>query len=112
MALKPIKVDFLEQIVSSEPALKKRYSETREALQVAQLIREMRIAAKLTQQELARRAGFTQPRVAQLERGIGLLGVRLSTLERIATACGRQISIRTVPSGAVKALKHGIKITE
>ncbi|HIQ55845.1 MAG TPA: helix-turn-helix domain-containing protein, partial [Pyrodictium sp.] len=44
-------------------------------------LRKLRLKAKLTQRELAKRAGVSQSLIARLERG--QVNVRLSTLQRI-----------------------------
>jgi predicted transcriptional regulator len=53
------------------------------------LIRESRRRAGLTQVELARRLGTTQPVISRWERGGD--EPRLSTLTRILRACGRRL---------------------
>jgi len=55
------------------------------------LIRQARLAAGLTQAELARRIRTTQSVVSRWERGGD--EPRLSTLDRILRACGRRLSL-------------------
>ena len=55
------------------------------------LIREARLAAGLTQAELARRIRTTQSVVSRWEQGGD--EPRLSTLDRVLRACGRRLSI-------------------
>jgi transcriptional regulator with XRE-family HTH domain len=57
----------------------------------AGLIREARVAAGLTQAQLAARLHTTQSVVSRWERGGD--EPRLSTLERILRACGRRLSL-------------------
>lgn len=57
-------------------------------MNVAALIRDARIAAGLTQQELAERAGTSQPAIARYERGAAV--PTLATIERMLLACGRR----------------------
>lgn len=57
-------------------------------MDVAGLIRDARAAAGLTQQELAARAGTSQPAIARYERGAA--APTLATLERMLVACGRR----------------------
>lgn len=55
------------------------------------LVRELRLAAGLSQRALALRAATSQPAVARYERG----GAAPSweTLQRLAAACGRRLRI-------------------
>ena len=55
------------------------------------VVLEARLAAGLSQRELARRAGTSQPAIARYERGAAVPS--WSTLERIAAACGRRVEI-------------------
>jgi len=59
------------------------------------LIREARLAAGLTQSELARRLGTTQPAIARLESAQS--NPRLATLARALSACGRQLRVEATP---------------
>lgn len=61
----------------------------------AQLIREARRRAGLTQAELADRTGTTQSAVARWERG----GSRpdLDTVVRVVRACGLDVEVAVVP---------------
>jgi predicted nucleotidyltransferase/DNA-binding XRE family transcriptional regulator len=65
---------------------------------VAELIREARSGAGLTQHELARQAGTSQPAIARYERGGAL--PTLATLERLLLACGRRPIISMVAAEA------------
>jgi transcriptional regulator with XRE-family HTH domain len=56
------------------------------------LVRSAREAAGLSQAELATRIGTTQPVVSRWERGHD--EPRLSTLARIARACGLRLDVR------------------
>ena len=57
------------------------------------LVRELRLAAGLSQRALAQRAGTSQPAVARYERGVATPS--WETLQRLAGACGRQVTIGT-----------------
>lgn len=65
--------------------------------EVAELLQDARSSAGLTQKELARRAGTSQPAVARYEQGVAL--PTLPTLRRLLIACGRVpvISARPAP---------------
>jgi len=56
-----------------------------------QLVRTIRRAAGLSQRALARRAGTSQPAIARYERGAATPS--WETLQRLATACGRRLTI-------------------
>lgn len=59
------------------------------------LIQTARVAAGLTQVELARAAGTSQPTIARYETGRS--EPRASTLERILAACGQRLDATTGP---------------
>lgn len=61
---------------------------------VAALVRRTRASAGLSQAELAERAGTSQPALARYETGATL--PTLPTLERLLSACGRQLQLRSV----------------
>jgi transcriptional regulator with XRE-family HTH domain len=61
------------------------------------LIREARREAKLTQTELAERAGTTQSTIARLERGGG--NPTFETLERVLHAAGHRLELSAVHQG-------------
>jgi transcriptional regulator with XRE-family HTH domain len=63
---------------------------------VAALIREARLAAGLTQAELAHRAGLSQPAVARLERPGS--NPTIATLDRVLRASGRRLELSGAPS--------------
>jgi len=62
----------------------------------ASLIRQARIAAGLTQTQLAARAGTSQPAVARYESGAASPSVR--TLERLLRAAGQRVQLATEPT--------------
>jgi predicted nucleotidyltransferase/DNA-binding XRE family transcriptional regulator len=64
---------------------------------VAIILRRARSDAGLSQVELAGLAGTSQPALARYETGATL--PTLPTLERLLSACGRQLQIKTQPLG-------------
>lgn len=58
---------------------------------IAETARQWRVEAGLTQQQLARQIGSTQSAISRLERGNAVPD--LSTLARIASACGGSLMI-------------------
>ena len=67
------------------------YESARRAFELAERVRLLREAKGVTQEELARRMGTSQPAIARLEAG----GVEptLETLERLAGALGVELVI-------------------
>jgi uncharacterized protein len=63
----------------------------------AALLRQARQAAGLSQAELARRAGTSQPAIARYESGAASPSVR--TLERLLYALGRRLRLSAEPVG-------------
>jgi transcriptional regulator with XRE-family HTH domain len=61
----------------------------------AQLVRDVRRSAGLSQQALATRLGTTQSSIAQLESDRS--NPRVSTLERALRACGRELAFEARP---------------
>ena len=59
-------------------------------LALGQLIYDLRVAAGLSQRELAERMGTTQSVISRLEEGGGVRN-RIDTLARVATALGRHL---------------------
>lgn len=60
------------------------------------LIREARLRAGITQQELAERAGTTQSAIARWESGRTRPGVE--TVARLVRACGLELELRIAPA--------------
>jgi transcriptional regulator with XRE-family HTH domain len=74
---------------------------------VTSLIRQARKQAWLTQGELARRAGTSQPAVARLERGSA--SPTLATLERLVRGAGFELRLSLVPIAALDPLTEAYK---
>ena len=64
-------------------------------MDIAQLVTTARQQAGLTQQQLAERAGTSQPAVARLERGAG--SPTLATVQRLVGAAGFDLRIELLP---------------
>lgn len=72
----------------------------------ATLVRELRLAAGLSQRALARRAETSQPAIARYERGAATPS--WETLQRLAAACGRRVTI----SAAAIPDPHDVELAE
>src|SRR5207248_7090294 len=78
-----------------EPKYKKAYDALEEEFALASAVIDVRNRAGLTQKQLARKMGTTQPVVARLEGGRTRPSMR--TLERLARATGSRLLIRFEP---------------
>lgn len=68
-----------------------RYERARASIMVGSAVRAARRRAGLSQVELARRAGTSQPSIARLERG--MVSPTVISLDRIARALGAELVI-------------------
>ena len=75
-------------------------------IDTAELIRDARLRAGLTQRELAERASMTGPAIARLETGGRAASVE--TLERIADALGGRLDLRIVLPPGRKQVKKPV----
>ncbi len=80
------------------PRYRRAYLRNLHKIDVALLVREMREAACLSQQELAERVGTTQSVIARLEDA-AYTSQSLKTLVRIAAACGIGLRLQAVKGG-------------
>jgi transcriptional regulator with XRE-family HTH domain len=78
-----------------EPKYRKAYEALEEEFVLASAVIDVRNRAGLTQEDLARRMGTTQPAVARLESGRSKPSMR--TLERLADATGSRLLISFAP---------------
>jgi transcriptional regulator with XRE-family HTH domain len=69
-------------------------------MDIGSIIADARARAGLTQQQLAERAGTSQPAVARLERGQGRPS--MATVERLAGAAGFDVNVSLVPKAVSK----------
>ncbi|MFH1747693.1 MAG: helix-turn-helix transcriptional regulator [Planctomycetota bacterium] len=88
-------VQILKQRVGDVPDFDKRVAVDKLNVRVAMLIYHVRTESGITQAELARRVGTSQPNIARLEDA-DYKGHSLSMLQRIAVALGKQIEIHMV----------------
>jgi ribosome-binding protein aMBF1 (putative translation factor) len=72
------------------------YAEAQLAAQVGERIRIAREAAGFSQRDLARRMGTSQAAIGRLEAGG--VGATLTTLQRVATALGLEVSVELRPT--------------
>jgi HTH-type transcriptional regulator / antitoxin HipB len=67
-----------------DPEIRAGYEEARRAIELGAMVRQLRLDIGLSQEELAQRAGMTQPALSRLERGGGI--PTIAVLDRIANA--------------------------
>jgi transcriptional regulator with XRE-family HTH domain len=84
-----------------EPKYRKAYEALDEEFLLASAVIGVRNRAGLTQEDLARKMGTTQPVVARLESGRSRPSMR--TLERLADATGSRLLISFAPRAAKKS---------
>lgn len=77
----------------TEPEFRHAFEQRRLIHEVALAVKGMRQAAGLTQAELAKRIGASQPMIARIEKGLDQRTPQFDTLQRIATALGRQLKL-------------------
>ena len=81
----------LRQDRLAAPAASAGYERARRTFELGEQIRALREAQRLSQSELARRMGSTQPAIARLEAG--RVAPSLNTLDRAAAALGVELVI-------------------
>jgi len=86
---------MIDQFVAGNPKRKAMLDNDYLNIQVAQLIYDMRIAAGLSQRELAKKVGTTASVICRLENADS--GHSLAMLTRIASALGRRIELHAFP---------------
>ena len=89
--LKDLKARFME-----DPEFRKEYARVDEEHSLIEALVRARIAAKPTQEELARRLGTTRSAVARLESG--RVSPSIATLRRYAEATGTRLTVDLVPA--------------
>jgi len=82
----------------SDRRVRHHFEQRRLIHEVAIAVRSMRMGAGLTQAQLAKKIGTTQPAIARLEKGLDVRTPRWDTLQRIATALGRQLKLKFAAS--------------
>lgn len=94
---------ILERGLKHDPEQRQLVEDAAFNCRIAQLIYDARIAAGLTQAELAQLVGTSQPTIARLENA-DYEGHSLSMLRRIAEALGRPLHVSFGPApGQIQA---------
>ena len=112
---RPVKGDMMANRSRWEDVKGKRgepSAETRAGIEqgftLGQLIYDLRVAAGLSQRELAERMGTTQSVISRLEEGGGVRH-RIDTLARVATALGRHL-VLSFPAEMPDQLEDAVRV--
>ncbi len=89
--------EILDMEFGNDPGYQELRAQERVKSQAAQAVCDARIAAGLTQTQLARLAGTTQSVISRLEDG-DYDRHSLAMLERIAAALHRRVEVRFIPT--------------
>jgi DNA-binding Xre family transcriptional regulator len=89
----PTNWDRYFQAQMSDPELRRLVEEELKALRVGSEIARLRIRCRLSQAELASRAGMSPPNLSRIENSPGQ-NLTLGTLVRLARAMDRDVAIR------------------
>jgi DNA-binding XRE family transcriptional regulator len=86
-------VGLIEAIETDDQVTLRPLTVSSAAFRAAAIVRTMRRASNLSQQELAERLGLSQARISEIEAGVGAQGPTWDLMERIADACDSKILI-------------------
>lgn len=76
------------------PEFKKEWDALETETQVMRTLIDARLEAGMTQKQLSEKTGINQSNISKIERGTG--NPSIATLERIASALGKKVSISFV----------------
>ena len=86
-------LDGLKEDLDKIPGAWKLVEEERASWRAAQLVKEARKAADLSQADLAAKINVSQARISKMERGDTPFGPSITLLARIAAACGGALHV-------------------
>lgn len=89
--------EVIKRQLKKSPELQLEVEQRRFYLQVAHLITELRSHAGISQSDLAKRAGVSQPLIARLEKGDQHRTPTLETLMKVLKALGYSLSLAVKP---------------
>jgi transcriptional regulator with XRE-family HTH domain len=92
--------DLMASLEQEHPALAAQAPISSAAVEAGELVRSMRLAAKMPQRELAHAAGLRQPALSAIERGEGKDGPTYRKLRDLAEALGMRIALVPKEEGA------------
>ena len=85
---------LIEEGQKRSKEFKQHYEEEAQSLHLVRELVELRKKRGLTQSQIAKQLGVTQPRIAEIESGLS--GVKAETLFRYARAVGATLTIREI----------------
>ena len=83
----------IESVIKSNAQLSLEYEAENLNLQIAALVHTLRTERGLTQEQLAKKAGFKQPFIARLENPSSEKQPSIETLAKIASAVNKRLKI-------------------
>ena len=99
-------IEVMEKVLNSYPEFHENVAEQRLGIQVSRAIYEARVAAGLSQKELAAKIGTHQSAISRLESS-DYDQHSLATLYKIADALGARVEVRIVPTSSGEARLSG-----
>ena len=89
--------EYRDRRLREDPELARAYEEVSLEREIARQVLRLRLARRLTQQQLAEVIGTKQTAIARLESGTHRPS--LATLEKVCQALGARLEVRLVPIG-------------
>lgn len=88
--------DFTKYLVKNleDPEFKKEWDALDTETQLMRAVLDARLEAGMTQEQLSKKTGINQSNLSRIERGVG--NPSMATIERIAAALGKKVSISFV----------------
>jgi len=102
---RPTNWDRYFQAQMQDPEVRRLVEEEIKTLRVGAEIARLRVRCRLSQAELASRAGMSPPNLSRIERSPGQ-NLTLGTLVRLARAMDRDVAIRFEPHRRVTVAKR------
>ena len=86
--------EYLEDRKKRDPEFAEEYEKNYENFKLNAMIKALRIESGISQQEMADRIGTKNSTISRMENHAE--DIRFSTLQKVASACGKKISITFV----------------
>ena len=86
--------EYLEDRKKRDPEFAEEYEKNYENFKLNAMLKALRIESGISQQEMADRIGTKKSTISRMENHAE--DIRFSTLQKVASACGKKISITFV----------------